>query len=368
MTSALVGRLDARRGPGRLQVAVLTAFATFSAGVLLLALAGHPHPALDVVHSYLPAANAVLDGRSPYAPPGDFSIVSETAYVYPPLLAELVAPLTAVSTGWAELLATVVCVALLLATLWLAGLRDPACYCAVALWSPTFNGAESANGSVLVAFLVALAWRLKDRAGIWRPAAEGVAMAVKPFVWPLAFWEAARGRRWAAVASVAMGVGVAFASWVPIRFAGLGRFVGINREVAEAETARSYSVGGVLDAFGLGRGVALPVSILLAAGLLAACWRVARRGDDVGSLALALAAALVLTPIVWQHYLLILVVPLAVARPKLSPVWLVPIVLWLAPTNGNGAWYQTVLVGAVAATMVAAVLWPTHSARLLARV
>jgi hypothetical protein len=94
---------------------------------------------------------------------------------------------------------------------------------------------------------------------------------------------------------------------------------------------------------------------------------VAGRGDDVGSLALALAAALVLTPIVWQHYLLILVVPLAVARPKLSPVWLVPIVLWLAPTNGNGAWYQTVLVGAVAATMVAAVLWPAPSARWLAR-
>ncbi len=88
--------------------------------------------------------------------------------------------------------------------------------------------------------------------------------------------------------------------------------------------------------------------------MLVACLVVGRRGDDAGSLALALAAALVLTPVVWQHYLVVLVVPLAAARPRMSAVWLLPVALWLAPTNGNGAWWQTPLVGATAAVLVVA--------------
>ncbi|MGH7342691.1 MAG: hypothetical protein ACREKH_19575, partial [Candidatus Rokuibacteriota bacterium] len=36
---------------------------------------------------------------------------------------------------------------------------------------------------------------------------------------------------------------------------------------------------------------------------------------------------LVLTPILWLHYLVLLVVPIALARPRLSALWFVPLAL-----------------------------------------
>ena len=43
------------------------------------------------------------------------------------------------------------------------------------------------------------------------------------------------------------------------------------------------------------------------------------------SLTLALAAGLVATPILWLHYLVLLVVPIALARPRLSALWFAPL-------------------------------------------
>ena len=296
-----------------------------------------------------PAAHAVLDGASPYAAPGDFSISSETAYVYPPLFAELLSPLAFLSTGWAAFAATAASLALLGAAIWLTGLRDPVCYGVVALWAPTFNALQCANASVLITFLVALAWRFRDSSGVGRPLTEGLAIAIKPFAWPLVVWEAARGRWRTAAAAVGLAALLVALAWVPLRFAGFGRFFGLNDEVAAIESGRSYSIGGVIEAAGWGRTAGLAVALGLGAALLVACLIVGRRGDEAGSLALALAAALVLTPVVWQHYLVVLVVPLAAAKPRMSAVWLLPVALWLAPTNGNGAWWQTPLVGVAAA-------------------
>ena len=48
---------------------------------------------------------------------------------------------------------------------------------------------------------------------------------------------------------------------------------------------------------------------------------------DRRALTLALAAGFVLTPILWLHYLVLLIVPIALARPRLSRVWFVPLAL-----------------------------------------
>jgi hypothetical protein len=47
-----------------------------------------------------------------------------------------------------------------------------------------------------------------------------------------------------------------------------------------------------------------------------------------------LIAALLLSPIVWSHYVLVLLPPIAIASRRLSAVWLVPWGLWLA----GGTW------------------------------
>jgi hypothetical protein len=40
-----------------------------------------------------------------------------------------------------------------------------------------------------------------------------------------------------------------------------------------------------------------------------------------------LAAALVMTPILWLHYLVLLFVPIALVRPRLSALWFAPLAL-----------------------------------------
>ena len=48
---------------------------------------------------------------------------------------------------------------------------------------------------------------------------------------------------------------------------------------------------------------------------------------DLRSLTLTLAAALALTPVVWNHYFVLLLIPVAISRPHLSGLWLAPIAL-----------------------------------------
>ena len=79
----------------------------------------------------------------------------------------------------------------------------------------------------------------------------------------------------------------------------------------------------------------------LAAGaaLLAATWR-------YRSFTLALAAALVLSPIVWLDYFAVALVPLAIVRPRLSLVWFLPLATWGLQGAGIGIGDPTASAGA----------------------
>jgi hypothetical protein len=72
--------------------------------------------------------------------------------------------------------------------------------------------------------------------------------------------------------------------------------------------------------------------IVAVAALLMLAWRVARGsghdgGGDRSAFVLALAAGFVFTPILWLHYLVLLIVPIALARPRLSVLWFAPLSL-----------------------------------------
>ena len=54
-----------------------------------------------------------------------------------------------------------------------------------------------------------------------------------------------------------------------------------------------------------------------------------------------------------MHYLILLVVPIAVARDRLGPIWFVPLLFWLTPSaasNGD-AWRIAFALGVVALTL-----------------
>ena len=80
----------------------------------------------------------------------------------------------------------------------------------------------------------------------------------------------------------------------------------------------------------------VPVKVAAAAGIVAAAILLAlaafRASDEVQSLALALLAALVATPVGWPHYLILMALPIAIAWPSLSFAWLWFPALWLSPS------------------------------------
>ena len=52
-------------------------------------------------------------------------------------------------------------------------------------------------------------------------------------------------------------------------------------------------------------------------------------GADAWTFAAATGAALALTPIAWLHYFVLLYVPIAIVRPRLSWLWAAPLLLWV---------------------------------------
>ena len=71
---------------------------------------------------------------------------------------------------------------------------------------------------------------------------------------------------------------------------------------------------------------------------------------DRRALVIAVAGALLATPVLWLHYLDLLFVPIALARPRLSAIWFAPLAFWATPlAHSNGSVWRICLVLAVGA-------------------
>jgi hypothetical protein len=178
----------------------------------------------------------------------------------------------------------------------------------------------------LLCLLAAVVWRYRDqplRSGLGLGAAGGV----KFFLWPLGVWLLASGRVRAAAVAAVTGVGSAL---VVAAFAPFDDYVRTLREVGGEFDQDSYSLFGLLTQLGASDAAARGVTFAIGAALLVLTWRRA-------SFTLATAAALVLSPIVWLDFYALAVVPLAIARPRLSVVWLVPLLTWGLPSSGIAA-------------------------------
>src|SRR5439155_1916270 len=102
------------------------------------------------------------------------------------------------------------------------------------------------------------------------------------------------------------------------------------------EATSSYSIVALGVRAHLPETVSVVLSILVAVALLAAAaWLAWERNRDATVLTLALAASLAASPIVWVHYFLLLLVPLALTRPRLSVLWFVPFAYY---PLGESAW------------------------------
>jgi alpha-1,2-mannosyltransferase len=308
--------------------ALLVAVTVLATGVLVALRSDRA--AVDVRVIYLPAAHAVLDGESPYPGLDDPSLDAHRAFFYPPQIAYAFTPLTLLPADIAAVVALLACAGLLVATLAVLGVRDVRCYAAAFLWGPTWQELDMANISAAIAFALALAWRYRGRELI-PGVALGVAVAAKLFVWPVLGWTLAARRYSTTVLAIAVSAGVTIAAWALLGFAGLAGYPALVRKVDSLYAGNSWSLVGTAMSLGLGSTIGHVLSLVVGLLLLVGCLALGRRGDEQGSFTLAIGASLALTPIVWLHYLVLLLVPMAIARPRFTPLWLLPIVLWFGP-------------------------------------
>jgi len=232
------------------------------------------------------------------------------------------------------------CLAAIGGALWLLGVRDWRCYALSAAFPFTASTVDLGTVAPLLLLAVAAAWRWRDRiAGT--SAATGAAIALKLFLWPLAAWLVLTRRLRTGVVAILAAATLVFLPWAVIAFAGIGDYPALLRRLSDDEASSSYSVLALVVRAHLPQAVGVVVSLATAAALLgAAAWiardeRLAPHSRDSATLTLVLAAALAASPIVWIHYFLLLLVPIALARPRLSLLWFVPFAYY---PLGETAW------------------------------
>jgi len=344
----------AGRPPGGLTAAVSGAIlAVCGALVMFGALAWYWADGMlgvDFRDDSLAAANALLDGRSPYPHFG-----------YPPLTAFLAVPFAVTPFPRPLFAATLLlCVPL---SLWLLGVRDWRCYPTALLWAPIVAAVQSGNVTLLLLVAGAACWRWRDqpaRAAL----AGGLGLAAKLISWPLALWLAFTGRLRAAVGALTVALVVTLALWGLLGFEGLRTYPGRLHELDAEFASRSYTMRALAHDGGLSSGVGVALAVALAALVLTGVVLYGRAGDDARSYACAMAAGVLASPIVWLHSFALLLAPVAVLRPRLSPIWFLPVVLWLvSPGTGNALAWQTAATLALVSLVLVGLLVPRSSRR-----
>jgi hypothetical protein len=309
------------------RVATVTLFGVLPAIALvtmLLVGLGDDSLSADFHHEIYPQAKLMLEGNNPY-PPADFDPTAAPNFIWPPLVTYLLSPLTLLPLGAADVVMLLLGLACIASALWLVGLRDWRVYGLVAMWPQVAGEMRVSHLTAPLCLLLALAWRSRDR-GLAPGALVGFAIALKFFVWPLGVWLAATRRTSAAL----LAVGIAGASLLLVLpYISIDHYARTLLQLGRGFDQDSYTLFGLLVQSGASETTGRVAMWAVGIALLAATWR-------YRSFTLAIVAGLTLSPIVWLDYFALALVPLAIARPRLSWVWFLPLATWGLSGAGLG--------------------------------
>ena len=320
--------------------------------------------ALDFHYAYLPAAHAVLHSSSPYPTAYVPAVIGHDPFVYPPLSAYLLGPLSLLPTVAAEVIMAGLVATAVPATLYVLGIRDWRCYATAFLWWPTIISIQSANITLPIVLGVALVWRYRDRR--WVPAlATGLLVALKLFFCPLLVWLVATRRYRSALLGAGASLLFVFAPWAGLGFGGLRQYPHLLTSLSRVDGPGSYSFAALLHlALPLGWAVATGIQMVIGTGAVLLVIAVGRRRRERDAMALTVLAILLLTPLLEMQYFAMLLLIVCLYRRRLDVAWFVPLLTWGAATDGpGGSTLQLVhvLVVATATVVLAMHRWRPRS-------
>jgi len=270
----------------------------------------------------------ILVGRTPYPPPEPDALRTGNPAVYPPAVMLVTAPLTLLPWELGLTVWLVLCAAAAWGSLRLLGVRDPAIYFAVLASGPLIVGFIHGNLTLVLLLGLAAAWRWRNR-----PSAAGACVAAlivaKLFLWPLFVWLLVTRRFRSAAYGLAFAAVAAVGSWAIIGFDGFRSYPSLLRALDRFYTRHSLSPAAFGIELGLSDTAAKALALALGLLLLAVGGVLASRADgDRRMFTTAVLAAIVISPIVWIFYFMLLFVPLAIYRPTLSRAWWIASGFW----------------------------------------
>lgn len=333
------GRLRGLGRPGTWRdalIAVLVAASGATLTLIALALPGTPAWGFDF-DAYYQAAVRLAETGSPYAPEtliGQFDLGPVAGlFVYSPVPAQLVAPLTALDQATATQVWFLGRASLLAATCLLipAPMRVRLTVFALAVLSmPVLRDLVLGNVSSIVTFLTVVAWRFLDRplAGI----AVAGSLFLRPTMGLFLLWWLARVRWRPALAVI---VGVALIGLVSVALIGVGPYLDYVRLLGNIGAVTGVENNLDLASVAAGLGASATLTQLLLAGSFAlaiGASAVSLLRDREVSFVVTAIAVLFASPLLWDHYLtqLIVVAAFLAARGRWWGLVLLPLT-WLPP-------------------------------------
>jgi alpha-1,2-mannosyltransferase len=202
-----------------------------------------------------------------------------------------------------------------------------ASFAVAAFSSPFLVDLNLGNVSTFVLLLTVVGWRWLDRPPASLALAAGV--AIRPQLGVVLLWWLARRKARAFAWTIVAGA-VLFVLTLP--FVGLSSYVDFLRVIRNDQVA-GVAHNGSLESAAILLGLSGPVptlAFLAGAALAVVAILVSLRRDAELSYAVTVCAGLLLTPLLWGHYLLVLLIPAALLANR-GRAWalVLPLLGWL---------------------------------------
>ena len=257
------------------------------------------------------AGQRILDGAA---------AVPDGLTAWPPTATVFVAPI-ALFPYWLEVaLWVAISVSGFLAGLWVVGCRDVRALIVAVLSPPALACLLLGNASLLLAAGVAVVWANREKRPLMAGIVAGATIAAKLWLWPL-FVFLLLARRWLSLAAALAWCASSALVWLALSPSTLRDFPAWADRMVAAHIQWGIGLAPTLFDFGLSTRAASVLALVAGLVVLVPACRIK---DELALLAVCLASALVGTPLVWEHYYVVLFVPIAVAAPRLTPLWFVP--------------------------------------------
>jgi alpha-1,2-mannosyltransferase len=297
--------------------------------VLILPLS----PAYDL-NVFLQAGDAALHGRDIYPAIGTPAVYSGSSFVYPAVAVWPFVLLALVPAGLAGAIYFVVSACAVIAATALESARDHWIPVLVVGTAFTITGLQLGSLSPLLFVGAVCLWKLRERPAVFGLVAAPVIVS-KLFLAPLLVWallaKRYRAFAWATSLTVLL-LAISFATG-SISLTG---YLQLLSELGSHEAQAGYGLIGLLRNLSLTPLAAQAIALAVATVLMAAAYAHYRRARDERLLYSAgILCALLLTPVLWSHYLVLLAAALLALDARRRWFIALAITSWvIAPPHG----------------------------------